>query len=194
MFAVTVTLTGAGNVVVALPSQLVASTTEAEDKGPSPIAPEVKELIWGGGAFIVLFVLMQTILFPRLKKGMDARHDKIRNDHQSASSMRDEATAELAAYEADLASVKAEAAKRLDAARQTLEAERSSALAEAGSRIAVQRGETVAANDAARAAAAHHIRAAVADVSGRAAELATGHRPDPSNVDAVVAGLMGVGK
>lgn len=194
MFAVTVTLTGAGNVVVALPSQLVASTTEAEDKGPSPIAPEVKELIWGGGAFIVLFVLMQTILFPRLKKGMDARYDKIRNDHQSASSMRDEASAELAAYEADLASVKAQAAKRLEVVRETLETERSSALAEVGSRIAAQRGEMVAANDAARAAAAQHIRAAVADVSGRAAELATGRRPDPGSVDAVVAGLMGVGK
>lgn len=194
MFAVTVTLTAAGNVVVALPNQLVAATTEAEDKGPSPIAPEVKELIFGGGAFIVLFVLMQTVLFPRLKKGMDARYEKIRNDHQSASSIRDEATAELAAYEADLASVKAEAAKRLDAARQTLEARRSSALAEVGSRIAAQRSEMVAANDAARAAAAQHVHAAVADVSGRVAELATGHRPDPGSVDAVVAGLMGAAK
>ena len=40
--------------------------SEVEPKdGPSPIAPEVKELVWGGGAFVVFAVLMRLLLFPR---------------------------------------------------------------------------------------------------------------------------------
>ena len=36
-----------------------------EDKGPSPIAPEGKELIWGGGSFVVLLVLMRWCCSPK---------------------------------------------------------------------------------------------------------------------------------
>ena len=43
-------------------------------EGPSPIAPEAKELAWGAGSFIVLALFMRFFLFPRLKKGMDARY------------------------------------------------------------------------------------------------------------------------
>lgn len=191
MLTVTVTTTGAGHaVVVHLPQAAVEATTTTEDKGPSPIAPEAKELAWGAGSFIVLFVLMRLVLFPRLKKGMEARYSKIRGDHDTADATREAAKAEVAEYEAQLAAVKAEARQRIDAARQTLEGERSSALAEANSRIAAKRAEAVAANEAARAAAEQHIQAAVADVSSRAAELAIGRRPDDAAVSGIVASLM----
>ncbi len=194
MLTVTVTTTGAGHaVVVHLPQTTGEAETTVEDKGPSPIAPEIKELAWGGGAFIVLFVLMRMVLFPRLKKGMDARYGKIRGDHETADATRAEAKAEVAAYEAELAGVKAEARQRIDAARQTLEGERTAALAEANARIAARRAEAVAATEVARTAAAEHIEAAVADVSSRAAELATGHRPDAAAVSGIVSTLMAGG-
>jgi F-type H+-transporting ATPase subunit b len=191
---VTVTATGAGHaVVVHLPQTTGEAETVAEDKGPSPIAPEVKELAWGAGAFILLFVLMRLVLFPRLKQGMDARYGKIRGDHETADATRAGAKAEVAEYEAALAEVKAEARQRVDAARQTLESERTAALAEANSRIAARRAEAAAATEVARAAAAEHIHAAVADVSSRAAELATGHRPDAAAVTGIVSSLMAGG-
>jgi F-type H+-transporting ATPase subunit b len=165
----------------------------AENPGPSPIAPEAKELIWGAGAFIVLFVLMRLVLFPRLKRGMDARYGKIRGDHDSANAMRDDARAEVASYEADLAAVKAEAGRRVEAARQTLEAERAPAIAELNAELFARRAEATAAIDASRAAAATQIRDAVADVSARAAELATGRRPDPVAVQQVVDTLIAGG-
>ena len=194
MITVTVTTTGAGHaVVVHLPQAYAEATTTAEDKGPSPIAPEIKELAWGAGAFIVLFVLMRLVFFPRLKQGMDARYGKIRGDHETADATRTAAKAEVAEYEAELATVKAEARLRVDAARQTLEGERTVALAEANDRIAARRADATAANDAARAAAEEHIQAAVADVSSRAAELATGHRPDPAAVTGIVSSLMAGG-
>ena len=194
MLTVTVSTTGAGHaVVVHLPQTTGEAETTAEDKGPSPIAPEVKELAWGAGAFIMLFVLMRLVLFPKLKKGMDARYGKIRGDHDTAEATRAAAKAEVAEYEAQLAAVKAEARQRIDAARQTLEGERTAALAEANTRIAARRAEAVSANEAARAAAALHIQAAVADVSSLAAELATGRRPDAAAVTGIVATLMAGG-
>jgi len=194
VFTVTVTTTSAGHaVVVNLPRTTGEASTTAEDKGPSPIAPEVKELAWGAGAFFLLLILMRLVLFPRLKAGMDARYGKIRGDHQTADETRAAAKAEVAEYEAELATVKAEVRQRIDAARQTLETERTAALAEVNERIAARRAEAIAANDAARAAASQHISEAVADVSSRAAELATGRRPDPAAVTGIVSSLMAGG-
>jgi F-type H+-transporting ATPase subunit b len=191
VLTVTVTTTGASHtVVVHLPQTTAEAETTAEDKGPSPIAPEVKELVWGGGSFIVLFVLMRLFLFPRLKKGMDARYGKIRGDHEAAEATRAAALAEVAEYENELAAIKAEARQRVDAARQILESERSAALAEANARIAAKRAEAMAAAEAARTAAADQIQAAVADVSTRVTELATGHRPDPAKVTEIVSSLV----
>ena len=94
MLTVTVTTTGAGHtVVVHLPQATGEAETAVEDKGPSPIAPEIKELAWGAGAFILLFVLMRLVLFPRLKQGMDARYGKIRGDHETAEATRADAKA-----------------------------------------------------------------------------------------------------
>jgi F-type H+-transporting ATPase subunit b len=191
VLTVTVTTTAAGHsVVVHLPQAAEEEASTTEDSGPSPIAPEVKELAWGAGSFILLFVLMRLVLFPRLKKGMDARYGKIRGDHETADATRADAKAEVAAYEAELATVKAEARQRVDAARATLEGERTAALGEANARIAERRAEAVAAADAAKTAAAEHVQAAVADVSSRVAELATGRRPDPAAVTGIVSELM----
>jgi F-type H+-transporting ATPase subunit b len=195
VLTVTVTTTGAGHhVVVHLPQSHVGAATTTEDKGPSPIAPEIKELAWGAGSFIVLFVLMRLVLFPKLKRGMDARYGKIRGDHETAEAIRAAAKAEVAEYEAALAAVKGEARERIDVARQTLENERGEALAAANGRIAIRRAEALARTEQARAAAEQHIQEAVADVSARAAELATGRRPDPATVTSIVSSLMAGGR
>jgi F-type H+-transporting ATPase subunit b len=195
VLTVTVTTTGAGrHVVVHLPQSHVGAATITEDKGPSPIAPEPKELIWGAGSFIVLFVAMRLWIFPKLKKGMDARYGKIRGDHETAEAIRAAAKAEVAEYEAALAAVKAEARARVDAARQALENERAQALEEANARISIHRAEALARTELARAAAEQHIQEAVADVSATAVELATGKRPDPTTVISIVSSLMAGGR
>ncbi|MEI7618990.1 MAG: ATP synthase F0 subunit B [Actinomycetota bacterium] len=161
--------------------------------GPSPIAPELKEVAWGGGSFVVFAVLMRFVLYPRLKKGMDARYAGIRSSHEGADATRAEAKAEVAGYEAQLAGVKAEAAAHIDAARQTLETERAAKLAAVGAEIAEQRAAASAANDAARQAVQAQIESAVGDVSGRAIELAVGTKPDAAVVSRVVLEVMSAG-
>jgi len=76
--------------------------TETSATAPNPIAPEGKELIWGGGSFLVFLVIMRLFLFPKLKKGMDARYDGIQNDLESADATRFAAQADVAKYQAAL--------------------------------------------------------------------------------------------
>ena len=180
--------------ISAVPISAVPISGEAEVKpGPSPIAPELKEVAWGGGSFVVFAVLMRFWLFPRLKKGMDARYAGIRSDHEGADATRSAAKAEVAGYEAQLAGVKAEAAAHIETARQTLETERTARLAVVNAEIAEHRNAAAAENDAARVAVQSQIESAVADVSGRAIELAVGKRPDVTLVNRVVADVMGAG-
>lgn len=162
----------------------------AAGEGPGPIVPETHELAWGAGSFIVLAVLMRLVLFPRLKKSMDARYNGIRADHEQADAERAAARGEVAAYEAELASVKAEAAARVDAARAELERERQQRITVLEARLAEQRAEAQARVEAARTAARDQIHSAVASVAGHAGELATGRRPDEALVSRAVDEVM----
>lgn len=86
-----------------------ATATEAEStSAPNPIAPEGKELIWGAGSFLVFLVIMRVYLFPKLKKGMDARYTGIREDFEQADATRQAAQSDVAKYEAALAEVRAD--------------------------------------------------------------------------------------
>lgn len=170
---------------------LLSAAESGEIKeGPGPIVPELKELAWGAGAFIVFALLMRFVLFPKLKQGMDARYASIRNDHESADAERAAARSEVSDYEAQLAAVKAEGAGKVDAARQQLEAERQEKLAVLNARLAEQRAAAQAETDAAKLAVRDQIQAAVGDVAGRAGELATGRRPDAGVVTRVVNEVM----
>lgn len=167
-----------------------ASAAHPCTEGPSPLQPEIKELAWGGAAFIVLLVAMRLWLFPALKKGMDARYRLVQDGHEQATTARAAARTEVAQYETALAAVKAEANERVEAARATLEAERTARLAEVNAAIAARREASAAESAAAREAVRGDIAAAAADVTSRTVELATGKVPDSGAVDAAVRGAM----
>jgi len=161
--------------------------------GPSPIMPEMKELIWGASAFIVFALLMRVFLFPRLKKGMDARYNSIREGHENADAARSAARSEVSQYEAAVASAKADAAKVVDAARATLESERQAAISSANDRINAKREAALRDAEAAKAAVRGQIESAVGDVVASAVEAATGKRPDQAAVSRAVADAMSAG-
>lgn len=179
-----------------LEEEVAGEATEGHapcEEGPSPIAPETKEIAWGAGSFIVLALLMRFFLFPRLKKGMDARYAHIRDGHEQADTARAAARAEVSEYESALSTVKAEANERVDAARHTLETERTARLAEVNAAIAVKRDAATAQADAAREAVRGDVAAAAADVSSRTVELATGQAPAAAAVRAAVDQSMNAG-
>ena len=178
-------------VLVAAEEGTSEATAAVDGTGPNPIAPEAKELFWGAGSFIVFLIVMRLFLFPRLKRGMDARYEGIRGNFEQADKTRQAAQADVAAYEAALAEVRAEAATRVDKARQTLDAERSAKIAEANTRIAAKRAAAEAELEAARTAVRDQIAAAVAQVTERTTQLAVGKSPDASVVKQAVQQVMG---
>jgi F-type H+-transporting ATPase subunit b len=197
--AVTVTLEHGGGVRILFDSvdltapQVVQVEEEELEEGPSPITPELKELLWGGGAFLVFLALMRIWLVPRVKQGMEARYERIRSELEEADDTRAEAEREVAEYESQLAGVRAEATARIDAARRELEGERAERLAEANARISALRAEALAEAEAARNAARQTIDDAVASVASRAVELSIGKRPDPEVVSRAVTDVNSVG-
>jgi len=177
----------------ATPEQLRSATGEVEatvKAAPNPIAPTPKEALWSAGSFIVLFVILRYFLFPKLKKGMDARYADIRSDIEGADTVKADAQSAVADYEKALAAIRVEAAGRIDAARQTVDTERNAQLAQVNARIAAARAEADQQTAAARAAAQGQVAAAVAQVATKAAQLASGRAPDAAVVQAAVTAAM----
>ena len=162
---------------------------EPVDLGPNPIAPEMKELLWGGGSFLVLLIVMK-FLFPVLRKGMQARYDKIHDDHEQATATTAAAQSEVAEYRAAVAAARVEAAARLDVARSTLEAERAARLAEVNAEIEAQRRRALEQAEVARTAVRDQVKAAVTDITTQGAALVLGAPAPADSVERAVAAAL----
>ena len=88
-------------------------------EAPSPILPETKEIIWGAISFTVLFVLLAKFAYPGIKKGMEARTNRIRENLDDAERVRTEANTILEEYQRQLADARNEANRIIEEARQT---------------------------------------------------------------------------
>ena len=197
MLTAVVTSSGATIEVSLLDATFVTAEEGSEAEGPesdlNPIFPEVKEVVWGFGAFVVLALAMRLFLFRRVREGMTARYDRIEGDLETAEASTASARADVTDYEAQLAAVRADAQTRVEAARATLEAERNEQIAAANARIADKRGAAAAEVEAAKQAARGQVESAVVDVSARLSELATGRRPSDDVVQRAVGDAMNQG-
>ena len=166
---------------------------EVPEKDLNPIFPEVKEIVWGFGSFVVFAVLLRYVFFPKLRKSMDARYFAIRAGHEQAEKVTDDAREAVARYEAQLATIRAEGQQRIEAARATLESERAEQLTAVNTRIAEKRAAAATQAEQARQVVQADVEAAVRAVASRAGELATGRTPDPQVVNDAVASAMSAG-
>jgi F-type H+-transporting ATPase subunit b len=166
---------------------------EVPESDLNPIFPELKEVVWGFGSFVVLALALRLSLFKRVRSGMDARYARVTDDLADADTTMASARAEVAEYEAQVAALRAEGHARVDAARDVLEAERSEQIAAANARIAERRAAAAAEVEAAKQAARSQVEAAVGAVAGRAGELAVGRAPSPDSVSAAVNAAMNTG-
>lgn len=149
---------------------------EPEDchEAPSPLVPEVNEIIWGTAAFLVLFVFFLWKGVPAVKNMEKAREDRIRNDLEAAETAKAAAQAEKAEYERLIAEARAEAGTIIDEARQSAEQVRRDliARAEADAQEIRERAQADIANQRNQAMA--ELRADVAklsiDLAGRIVE------------------------
>ncbi|HSP29954.1 MAG TPA: ATP synthase F0 subunit B [Ilumatobacteraceae bacterium] len=197
MLTAVVTSSGPTIEVTLLGADFVTAEEGEEAAGPesdlNPIFPEVKEVVWGFGAFVVLALAMRLFLFRKVRDGMTARYDRIEGDLESAQESTTSARADVAEYEAQVAAVRADAQTRVEAARATLEAERTEQIAAANARIADKRSAAAAEVEAAKLAARGQVESAVVDVATRLSELAAGRRPNDDVVQRAVGDAMNQG-
>lgn len=137
---------------------------------PSPILPEVNEIIWGAFGFLVVFGALFWKGYPAIKKTMTERTEKIRADIEGAEATRAEAEQVKASYEAQLADAKAEASRLIDEARQTAETVRTERIAAAEAEAQELKQRAAAEAESAKAQALADLRGEVAAIAIGAAE------------------------
>jgi F-type H+-transporting ATPase subunit b len=185
------------NSTIASAGSFVANFVMAEKEVPAedlnPIALEMKELLWGFGAFVVFAVVLRYAIWPRLRSSIDARNQRIVADLAAAEATTAGARGDVAEYEAQRAAARAEAQHVVEAARATLETERAERIAAANAQIAERRAAALAEVEAAREAARAEVEAAVASVAAAAGQLATGRQPDDAVVRRAVENTLNAG-
>jgi F-type H+-transporting ATPase subunit b len=88
-------------------------------KAPSLILPAKNEVIWGGLAFVIVFVGLAKFAFPAIKKAMEDRSNRIRESLDDAERAKNEAQGILDEYQRQLADARNEANRIIEEARQT---------------------------------------------------------------------------
>jgi F-type H+-transporting ATPase subunit b len=109
------------------PLLLAATSVQAKN----PILPDAKEIIWTVIAFSIVFVILRKFAFPAMRKGLQAREDRIRGDLERAERARDEAEETLERYQRQLADSRAEATRIVEEGRQAAEEVRRDLIARA---------------------------------------------------------------
>ena len=152
-------------------SFLLATAAEGEAvTSKNPIVPEIFELVYSIIAFAVLVILFKKFGFPAVKKGMDARTDRIRADLEAAEKAKTSAETVLADYQKQLDSSKAQADKIIDEARQQAEKVKADLIAKANDEVAELKAKASADIESSRTAALASLQGSVAEIAIELAE------------------------
>ena len=149
-------------------------------ESPTPIIPATDELVWGSISFAVLFLLMRKFAYPAIKKGMEARTERIRSDLDAAEHAKTEATGVLDGYKAQLADAKSEAGRIIEEARQAADALKKDQEARLQTELADTRARATADIEAAKVQAIADLRGEVAELAVGAASAVVNRNLDPA--------------
>jgi len=159
---------------------LLAATTNIQSK--NPILPSVPELVWGISSFLIVFLLMWKFAFPAVKKGMDARTERIRESLSSAEQAKTDAQGVLDEYQRQLGDAKNEANRIIEEARQTAESLRRDLMARAEADANDVRVRATADIDAAKNRALEELKSQLTDLTiGLAEKVVKGNIDRASN-------------
>lgn len=131
---------------------------------PSPVFPEINEIVWGTLAFAIVAGGLIKFGFPSIKKGLQAREDKIREDLESAETAKQEALAKSKDYDDKLKDARAQATRIIDEAKEQAGVVKAELVSKAEEEAATIRAK--AHNDAEQIASR-----ALDDIKGQVAEL-----------------------
>jgi F-type H+-transporting ATPase subunit b len=136
----------------------------------NPLLPQTNELIYGGLAFIVLFVVLSKVALPAIRASLQARQDRIRHDLEAAEATRVEARHVLEEYRGQLADARAEAGRIIEESRRAADEMRQALMAQAEAQAAELRARAEADLEATVARVRADLRRQVADLAVTLAE------------------------
>lgn len=168
--------------------ELLAEGNSIDDcqAAPSPILPELNEIIWGAVGFFIVFGAIAKFGYPAMKKGMNARTERIQGDLDAAETQRTEAGTVLAEYQAQLAEARTESARIIEEARQSADEVKANLVAKAETDAAEMRTRAAADVETAKAQAMTDLRSEVATLAIGAAEQVVGRNLDQETNTALV--------
>jgi F-type H+-transporting ATPase subunit b len=123
--------------VIGLPRVYAQEETQTEteehpeEEEHNPILPEADELLFGGLAFLAVFVVLARYAFPRINQGLKDRTSRIQGDLERAEEAKRDADGLLQRYEQQLQEARTESGRIIDEARKTAESMRRDLLAKA---------------------------------------------------------------
>ena len=161
-------------------------TVEDCQESPNPLVPATNELVFGFIGWAIVFGLLAWKGVPAMKKGMQARSDRIKADLDSAEAQRTEASEILEQYKAQLADARSESARIIEEARQAADSVRSDLQAKAEADIAELRTRANADIESAKAQAIADLRGEVTALAIGAAEQVVGRNLDQETNAALV--------
>jgi F-type H+-transporting ATPase subunit b len=176
-----------GEVSVCVVEAIAHETDPAEcQEAPNPILPATNELIWGGLAFLILFLAMWKWGYPPIKKAMEGRTERIRQDLDEAEQAKVAAQETQQQYEQKLAEAKAESNRIIEEARKSADALRADLEKRAQADIAEMRQRAQADVEGAKAQAIADLQAEVANIVVGAAEVVVRKSLDPATQSQLV--------
>src|SRR3954468_23508010 len=149
---------------------LAQEAAEKAQEAPNPILPSKDEMIYGIGAFAVVFFFMWKYGYPAVKKAMDDRTERIRSNLDNADRVRAEAQTILDEYQRQLADARGESNRIIEEARQTAESLRRDLMDRAEAEVAELRQRSADDIQAAKDRALADLRVQVAGIAIGAAE------------------------
>lgn len=174
---------------------LLAAEGGEERSGVDVILPAAAELFWGAVAFVILYVVLSKLAFPKLNEVLEERRAAIQGQLEESESRLREADDIKARYEAQLQDAKSEANRIIEEAKSTAESLRRDIVAKAESeaQAIVHRAQTEVAAE--RDRALQELRGEVAGMSvelaGRIVEKELDKSSHQQLVDSYIQGLSG---
>src|SRR5436190_17534830 len=148
----------------------ISLLAQEAQKAPNPILPSTDEMIYGIGAFAVVFFFMWKYGYPVVKKAMDDRTERIRSNLDNADRVKAEAQTILDEYQRQLADARNEANRIIEEARQTADSLRRDLMARAEAEVAELRQRSTEDIAAAQDRMLADLRTRIADLAIQAAE------------------------
>ena len=104
----------------------------AKHESSTPMKAEPNLWFWTAAAFVIVFLVLNKVAFPRITQLIDERNNKIEGDLKNAELTREEAEKMLGQYKAQLDQARTEAKKIMDEGKALGENLRKEALKKAG--------------------------------------------------------------